>query len=117
MDKVKKYARFLMIMSGLGGLLYGFEKQMTQIVKKGLKKKGVEVVVGACGNDELKLNGPCIRCPSITFARGGNVIPDCARSTEQCAKTCWRHARTNFCECDRNRCVTRRKGCGTGFQC
>ena len=35
------------IIEGGKDILAGFEKQMTQIVKKGLKKKGVEVVVGA----------------------------------------------------------------------
>ncbi len=35
------------IIEGDKDILAGFEKQMTQIVKKGLKKKGVEVVVGA----------------------------------------------------------------------
>jgi len=35
------------IIEGGNDILAGFEKQMTQIVKKGLKKKGVEVVVKA----------------------------------------------------------------------
>ncbi|QOV11836.1 dihydrolipoyl dehydrogenase [Viridibacillus arvi] len=35
------------IIEGGKDILAGFEKQMTQVVKKGLKKKGVEVVVGA----------------------------------------------------------------------
>ena len=35
------------IIEGGKDILAGFEKQMTQIVKKGLKKKGVEIVVGA----------------------------------------------------------------------
>ncbi|MFC5588577.1 dihydrolipoyl dehydrogenase [Sporosarcina soli] len=35
------------IIEGADDILAGFEKQMTQIVKKGLKKKGVEVVVKA----------------------------------------------------------------------
>jgi len=35
------------IIEGGYDILGGFEKQMTQVVKKGLKKKGVEVVVGA----------------------------------------------------------------------
>lgn len=35
------------IIEGGDDILAGFEKQMTQIVKKGLKKKGVEVVVKA----------------------------------------------------------------------
>ncbi|MEK3935243.1 dihydrolipoyl dehydrogenase [Sporosarcina sp. FSL W7-1349] len=35
------------IIEGMDDILAGFEKQMTQIVKKGLKKKGVEVVVKA----------------------------------------------------------------------
>ncbi len=35
------------IIEGANDILAGFEKQMTQIVKKGLKKKGVEVVVKA----------------------------------------------------------------------
>lgn len=35
------------IIEGADDILTGFEKQMTQIVKKGLKKKGVEVVVKA----------------------------------------------------------------------
>lgn len=35
------------IIEGGKDILAGFEKQMTQIVKKGLKKKGVEVVVNA----------------------------------------------------------------------
>ena len=35
------------IIEGSGDILAGFEKQMTQLVKKGLKKKGVEVVVKA----------------------------------------------------------------------
>jgi len=35
------------IIEGGNDILAGFEKQMTQVVKKGLKKKGVEVVVGA----------------------------------------------------------------------
>lgn len=35
------------IIEGGKDILAGFEKQMTQIVKKGLKKKGVEVVVSA----------------------------------------------------------------------
>lgn len=35
------------IIEGGKDILAGFEKQMTQIVKKGLKKKGVEVEVGA----------------------------------------------------------------------
>ncbi|MGJ9385490.1 dihydrolipoyl dehydrogenase [Salipaludibacillus sp. CF4.18] len=35
------------IIEGGKDILAGFEKQMTQIVKKSLKKKGVEVVVGA----------------------------------------------------------------------
>jgi dihydrolipoamide dehydrogenase len=35
------------IIEGGKDILAGFEKQMTQAVKKGLKKKGVEVVVGA----------------------------------------------------------------------
>lgn len=35
------------IIEGADDILTGFEKQMTQLVKKGLKKKGVEVVVKA----------------------------------------------------------------------
>ncbi|MCM3638011.1 dihydrolipoyl dehydrogenase [Sporosarcina luteola] len=35
------------IIEGADDILAGFEKQMTQIVKKGLKKKGVEIVVKA----------------------------------------------------------------------
>ncbi|MFJ7700051.1 dihydrolipoyl dehydrogenase [Lysinibacillus fusiformis] len=35
------------IIEGGKDILAGFEKQMTQVVKKGLKKKGVEVVVGS----------------------------------------------------------------------
>ncbi|MFJ9462523.1 dihydrolipoyl dehydrogenase [Viridibacillus arvi] len=35
------------IIEGGKDILAGFEKQMTEVVKKGLKKKGVEVVVGA----------------------------------------------------------------------
>jgi len=35
------------IIEGSKDILAGFEKQMTQVVKKSLKKKGVEVVVGA----------------------------------------------------------------------
>ncbi|MER2090596.1 MAG: dihydrolipoyl dehydrogenase [Sporosarcina sp.] len=35
------------IIEGANDILAGFEKQMTQIVKKGLKKKGVEVIVKA----------------------------------------------------------------------
>ncbi|EMR07655.1 Dihydrolipoyl dehydrogenase [Bhargavaea cecembensis DSE10] len=35
------------ILEGAKDILAGFEKQMTQIVKKGLKKKGVEIVTGA----------------------------------------------------------------------
>ena len=35
------------IIEGGKDILAGFEKQMTQIVKKGLKKKGVEIVVNA----------------------------------------------------------------------
>jgi dihydrolipoamide dehydrogenase len=35
------------IIEGGNDILAGFEKQMTQIVKKGLKKKGVEVIVKA----------------------------------------------------------------------
>ncbi|NYF24088.1 dihydrolipoyl dehydrogenase [Sporosarcina sp. JAI121] len=35
------------IIEGAKDILAGFEKQMTQIVKKGLKKKGVEVIVKA----------------------------------------------------------------------
>ena len=34
------------IIEGGTDILAGFEKQMTQVVKKGLKKKGVKVVVG-----------------------------------------------------------------------
>ncbi|PIC71678.1 dihydrolipoyl dehydrogenase [Sporosarcina sp. P16b] len=44
------------ILEGADDILAGFEKQMTQIVKKGLKKKGVEVVVKASakGVEETK---------------------------------------------------------------
>lgn len=44
------------IIEGADDILAGFEKQMTQIVKKGLKKKGVEVVVKASakGVEETK---------------------------------------------------------------
>ncbi|KGA80681.1 dihydrolipoamide dehydrogenase [Lysinibacillus fusiformis] len=35
------------IIEGGKDILAGFEKQMTQVVKKGLKKKGAEVIVGA----------------------------------------------------------------------
>ncbi|ARF18331.1 dihydrolipoyl dehydrogenase [Sporosarcina ureae] len=44
------------ILEGADDILAGFEKQMTQIVKKGLKKKGVEVVVSASakGVEETK---------------------------------------------------------------
>lgn len=44
------------IIEGGDDILAGFEKQMTQIVKKGLKKKGVEVVVKASakGVEETK---------------------------------------------------------------
>ena len=35
------------IIEGSNDILAGFEKQMTQIVKKGLKKKGVEIVLKA----------------------------------------------------------------------
>jgi len=35
------------IIEGSKDILAGFEKQMTQVVKKSLKKKGVEVIVGA----------------------------------------------------------------------
>lgn len=35
------------IIEGGEDILAGFEKQMTQIVKKGLKKKGVEIITGA----------------------------------------------------------------------
>ncbi|HJH10208.1 MAG TPA: dihydrolipoyl dehydrogenase, partial [Metalysinibacillus jejuensis] len=44
------------IIEGGKDILAGFEKQMTQIVKKGLKKKGVEIVVNASakGVEETK---------------------------------------------------------------
>ncbi len=44
------------ILEGADDILAGFEKQMTQIVKKGLKKKGVEIVVKASakGVEETK---------------------------------------------------------------
>ncbi|PIC64389.1 dihydrolipoyl dehydrogenase [Sporosarcina sp. P13] len=44
------------IIEGADDILAGFEKQMTQIVKKGLKKKGVEIVVKASakGVEETK---------------------------------------------------------------
>lgn len=44
------------ILEGADDILAGFEKQMTQIVKKGLKKKGVDVVVKASakGVEETK---------------------------------------------------------------
>lgn len=55
------------IIEGGKDILAGFEKQMTQIVKKGLKKKGVEVVVGASAKGvEENENGVV-----VTYEAGG----------------------------------------------
>lgn len=55
------------IIEGGKDILAGFEKQMTQIVKKGLKKKGVEVVVGASAKGvEETANGV-----TVTYEVGG----------------------------------------------
>ncbi|WP_040227903.1 dihydrolipoyl dehydrogenase [Bhargavaea cecembensis] len=55
------------ILEGAKDILAGFEKQMTQIVKKGLKKKGVEIVTGAMakGAEETE-NGV-----TVTYEAGG----------------------------------------------
>ncbi|MEY9976462.1 dihydrolipoyl dehydrogenase [Lysinibacillus sp. RC79] len=55
------------IIEGSKDILAGFEKQMTQVVKKGLKKKGVEVVVGASAKGvEENENGVV-----VTYEAGG----------------------------------------------
>ena len=55
------------IIEGGKDILAGFEKQMTQIVKKGLKKKGVEVVVNASAKGvEENENGVI-----VTYEAGG----------------------------------------------
>ncbi|MED4888280.1 dihydrolipoyl dehydrogenase [Lysinibacillus fusiformis] len=55
------------IIEGGKDILAGFEKQMTQVVKKGLKKKGVEVVVGASAKGvEENENGVI-----VTYDTGG----------------------------------------------
>ncbi|WP_413365155.1 dihydrolipoyl dehydrogenase [Lysinibacillus sp. 3P01SB] len=55
------------IIEGGKDILAGFEKQMTQVVKKGLKKKGVEVVVGASAKGvEENENGVV-----VTYEAGG----------------------------------------------
>ncbi|KOS64393.1 dihydrolipoyl dehydrogenase [Lysinibacillus agricola] len=55
------------IIEGSKDILAGFEKQMTQVVKKGLKKKGVEVVVGASATGvEENENGVV-----VTYEAGG----------------------------------------------
>src|SRR5690606_25868504 len=55
------------IIEGGKDILAGFEKQMTQIVKKGLKKKGVEVVVNASAKGvEENENGVV-----VTYEAGG----------------------------------------------
>ncbi|GED65908.1 dihydrolipoyl dehydrogenase [Lysinibacillus fusiformis] len=55
------------IIEGGKDILAGFEKQMTQVVKKGLKKKGVEVIVGASAKGvEENENGVV-----VTYEAGG----------------------------------------------
>lgn len=55
------------IIEGGKDILAGFEKQMTQIVKKGLKKKGVEIVVNASAKGvEENENGVV-----VTYEAGG----------------------------------------------
>ena len=55
------------IIEGGKDILAGFEKQMTQIVKKGLKKKGVEIVVNASAKGvEENENGVI-----VTYEAGG----------------------------------------------
>ncbi|WP_332650495.1 dihydrolipoyl dehydrogenase [Lysinibacillus sp. 54212] len=55
------------IIEGGKDILAGFEKQMTQIVKKGLKKKGVEVVVGASAKGVQENENGVI----VTYEAGG----------------------------------------------
>ncbi len=55
------------IIEGANDILAGFEKQMTQIVKKGLKKKGVEIVTkaSASGVEETETG------VTVTYEVGG----------------------------------------------
>lgn len=55
------------ILEGADDILAGFEKQMTQIVKKGLKKKGVEVVVKASATGVEETD----KGVTITYEAGG----------------------------------------------
>lgn len=55
------------IIEGGNDILAGFEKQMTQIVKKGLKKKGVEVVVKASAKGVVETDSGV----TVTYEVGG----------------------------------------------
>ncbi len=55
------------IIEGGNDILAGFEKQMTQIVKKGLKKKGVEVIVKASAKGVEETDTGVI----VTYEAGG----------------------------------------------
>ncbi|MEG0260932.1 MAG: dihydrolipoyl dehydrogenase [Lysinibacillus sp.] len=55
------------IIEGGKDILAGFEKQLTQIVKKSLKKKGVEVVVGASAKGVEENEGGVV----VTYEVGG----------------------------------------------
>ncbi|MET3575818.1 dihydrolipoyl dehydrogenase [Bhargavaea ullalensis] len=55
------------ILEGAKDILAGFEKQMTQIVKKGLKKKGVEIVTGAMAKGAAETENGV----TVTYEAGG----------------------------------------------
>ncbi|SIT68195.1 dihydrolipoyl dehydrogenase [Edaphobacillus lindanitolerans] len=55
------------ILEGAKDILAGFEKQMTQIVKKGLKKKGVEIVTGAMAKGAEETDNGV----TVTYEAGG----------------------------------------------
>ena len=74
------------IIEGANDILAGFEKQMTQMVKKGLKKKGVEIVTKASakGVEETETG------VTVTYEAGGEektieadyVLSYCRSSSE-----------------------------------
>ena len=55
------------IIEGANDILAGFEKQMTQLVKKGLKKKGVEIVTKASAKGVVETETGV----SVTYEAGG----------------------------------------------